>query len=73
MNIEQIRNAIIDTAYLGVIEAYLRSKQFSQVRRLRRTHSMCCFVSDTPGVWGELVHPRLGHARTVPTCARSCS
>ena len=28
MNLEQIRNAVIDTAYIGVIEAYLRSKQF---------------------------------------------
>jgi len=28
MQLEQIRNAIIDTCYIGVIEAYLRSKQF---------------------------------------------
>ena len=29
MNLEQIRNAIIDTAYIGVLEAYLRSKQYA--------------------------------------------
>jgi hypothetical protein len=29
MNLEQIRNAVIDTAYIGVIEAYLRRHVFA--------------------------------------------
>ena len=32
MNLEQIRNAVLETVYLGVIEAYLRAKTVASYR-----------------------------------------
>ena len=35
MNLEQIRNAILETAYLGVLDAYLRCKKPSYMGGIR--------------------------------------
>jgi hypothetical protein len=44
-NLEQIRNAVLETVYIGVMEAYLRCKAFShEYMRKYGLSSRHCFI-----------------------------
>jgi hypothetical protein len=68
MNLVQIRNAILETVYLGVIEAYLRSKMHGQT--FNKMYGMS--ARSGPMLRGQLAQEVDDFMAVCDSCAMTC-